>query len=174
MACFATSTILYRRRVLAHGLIAGALLLLLAPVRAEDEEHRVVVLSTSKGLYRTAADALVAELRTHSVSCELLVVSLTDREARREAFQRLRELKPDVIAASGGSMTQGVLEAVPNVPVVFYMVPNALDAPFLRANTPHRDRLAGVTSDVAPTGQIAWIQRTHPSCMRVAVLHSAH
>jgi ABC-type uncharacterized transport system substrate-binding protein len=69
-------------------------------------------------------------------------------------------------------VTADALETIPEAPVVFFMMPNALDANFLHDDSRHRARVAGVTSDVAPAQQVDWIRRTQPDRNRIAVLCS--
>jgi hypothetical protein len=47
------------------------------------------------------------------------------------ALARLAAANPTVIATAGGTATFVALDKVPDVPVVFFMVPNVLDAGFM-------------------------------------------
>lgn len=143
-------------------------------VRAADDSPRVVVLTTDQPTYRAASEAAMAELRAHGTTCELVVISTKDADARRESVNRLAVTAPGVILASGATLTDEVLEAIPKVPVVALMTPNALDTAAFGDDAPQRERLAGVTSDVAPRAQVEWLQTTVPDCKRVAVLCSAN
>lgn len=162
-----------RRRTRARALLCALCALLPSSALATDDSERIVVLTTSRGLYRVAAEATVARLQTAGANCELLVVSTQDAQARQETLERLRESASTLVVTGGATLTREALKTVPKAPVVFVMVPNALDASFLREGSPYVDRVAGVTSDVAPARQVDWIRRTHPKCQRVAVLCSA-
>jgi len=65
-------------------------------------------------------------------------------------------------------------QSLENVPVVFLMVPNALDAPFMADDFSERPRVTGVTSDISPVQQVQWIRTVHPGVRSIAVLHSSH
>lgn len=85
---------------------------------------------------------------------------------------QLVKLHPEIVVAPGANAVACVLKALPGVPVVFCMVPNALDRPFLAPDAPQKSQLAGVTPDVAPEAQIEWIHCLDPKLKRLAVLCS--
>jgi ABC-type uncharacterized transport system substrate-binding protein len=162
-----------RRRVLAGTLLCTALLVSPPANLAADNSARVVVAIPSTGPYRAPAESAIEHLRAQGVDCELLVVP-DDGQDRQETFEGLRTSSPAVILTGGVAITTETLEAVPKIPIVFFMVPNALDASFLDSNSPHRRRVAGVPMDVAPDDQVQWIRRTAPECRRLAVLCTEH
>ena len=90
-----------------------------------------------------------------------------------KALNKLTDARPDLIVTSGTKATSIVLEAIPDTPVIFCMVPNALDAPFMAPKSPHRKRLAGVTTDVPPDEQLEWIVRVHGESKTIGVLFSS-
>ncbi len=89
-----------------------------------------------------------------------------------QALKALIEERPAAIVTCGASATTLVLDRVPKTPVVFCMIPNALDMPFLAADSPHSRRVAGVAMDVSPGEQIGWIARLCREARHVCVLHS--
>jgi len=90
-----------------------------------------------------------------------------------EALEQLADAKPSVIAASGATATVLALKAIPDKPVIFFMLPNALDAPFMAEGSGSRPRVAGVATDPSPKDHVDWITKLHPASRRIAVLHSA-
>ena len=140
---------------------------------AQPESVRVAVLYGAKGPYETAAAALAETLRNSHVECTLIDIPANDDDARRAALEQLASTKPTLIAAGGTAATSLALDTVPEVPVVFFMVPNALDTPFLAEDSANRARVAGVSSDIDPAVQMEWVARTGRNVNRVAVLYSA-
>lgn len=136
------------------------------------DRPRVAVLFGDRGPYRPAAEALAASLRAAGHDCELVKLATGDAAAQQQAVERLLKYKPTLVATGGAGATVRALEAVPEVPVVFFLVPNALDAPFMASGSATAKRLAGVTSDIDPNQQIDWILKTYPKARRVAVLCS--
>lgn len=155
-------------------LLCPVLALLLPDALAAGDSERIVVLITSKAPYHAAADEIVKRLSADGRNCELTVVPGGDAHAQREVFERLRKSPPTVIVTGGATMTAEALAAIPDAPIVFFMTPNVLDADFLRQDSAHRDRVAGVPSDVAPAQQVDWIRQTRPNCKRIAVICSTH
>ncbi|MCK4342480.1 MAG: hypothetical protein KAY37_12240, partial [Phycisphaerae bacterium] len=144
------------------------------PALAQTSQARVAILFGAKGPYQTAADALAEELRAGGYESILIEWPAGDGEEREKALQQVVDFKPTVVATGGTTATMRALEAVPEVPVVFFMVPNALDAPFLADNFPARKRVAGIASDIDPAQQIDWLKRTSPMTGKTAVLCSSH
>lgn len=142
-------------------------------VLADDERssRTVVVLVGRPRIYQMAADAAVAAM--NDAALRVRTVRVTSDEALRAAVEQLRADPPDLVIATGTRLTQVALDAVPRVPVVFLVVPNIADAPFIQADSPHRGRVVGVTADIDPAEQIRWIRRLTPGCERLALLHTA-
>lgn len=155
---------------------AGAIVCPPSPAEAEPSSDRVVILITPRGPYRQAADELMRRAGADGLVCELVEVNDQGPSSLADTLERLRKAPPAVIVTGGTNMTEQVLKAIPEVPVVFFMAPNALDAFFLQESPRHdfRKRVAGVASDVAPMAQVDWFQRTQPHCKRIAVLCSPH
>jgi len=89
------------------------------------------------------------------------------------ALARLAEAGPVVVVTCGGTATLLALEKLPKTPVVFCTVPNALDMPFLAADSPDRKRVYGTTTDVAPQEQVEFMRQLCPGLKNVGVLYSA-
>jgi ABC-type uncharacterized transport system substrate-binding protein len=89
------------------------------------------------------------------------------------ALARLADAKPVVVVTCGATATLLALESIPKTPVVFCTVPNALDTSFLAQESPHRKRIAGTTTDVAPQEQVEWIHKLCPNLKNLGVLQSA-
>lgn len=165
-----------RARFAAHALAAllGSGLLFGAPAGGGEPAGagRVAVLCQTRGPYRPAADAIVAGVRAGGWEC-VLVELPEDDAGQREAVERLSKLQPVLVATGGATATTQALAWIADVPVVFFMVPNALDAAFLEPGRPYRARVAGVSSDVAPAEQLDWIARTRRGIKRIALLSSS-
>jgi ABC-type uncharacterized transport system substrate-binding protein len=86
------------------------------------------------------------------------------------AAARLVELRPKVVVAVGTAATSLALKALPEAPVVFCMVPNFSDRQFTEGEG-ELDRLAGVTTDIAPADQVRWIKRLCPSLKTLGILY---
>jgi ABC-type uncharacterized transport system substrate-binding protein len=153
---------------------AGLVALCTCPLlTAQEAPARIAVLCGAKGPYRVAAEATAKEL--NAAGHETVLIELPeegDAAARRQALDQLSKSKAALVAAGGAAATVEALKALPGTPVVFFMVPNALDAPFLRPNQEGPARISGIASDIAPSDQVDWIVRTSPGTKRVAVLSS--
>ena len=139
---------------------------------AADDPQRVTILISPKGSYRMAASAITARLTVSGIECNQIEVPPDNSHQNQTILKSLSESHPALIITGGSSLTTEVLESIPKVPVVFMLVPNTLDAAFLSENSPHRARIAGVSSDVVPAEQIEWIRKTAPLSKRIAVLCS--
>lgn len=134
---------------------------------------RVAILCSPYRSYREAADALQGVLESRGHACTLITLPKDgDKENRAKAIQSLIETKAAVIVTSGPNATMLALSAVPETPVVFFMVHNALDAEFLSSDSPHRQRVAGVAADVSPKDWLDWIGRLDPGASRLGILRS--
>ena len=144
------------------------------PVHAEGPQSaRVAIVFGHQHTYRQAAQALQRSLEAAGLEC---VAAELPKSGESDARDRLADLlatpKPTVIASAGAPATVFALQAFSDVPVVFFMVPNMVDAAFIGEDNPHRSRLAGVAADVSPDDRMEWIKRLHPACRNIAVLHS--
>jgi ABC-type uncharacterized transport system substrate-binding protein len=87
-------------------------------------------------------------------------------------LKALTEANPPVIVTCGPSATTLILENIPHAQVVFCMIPNALDMPFMALDSPYSKRVSGVAMDVLPADQVSWIARVSPNARHICVLHS--
>ncbi len=160
--------------VLLITLVSGSNPLRAAGPPADDSAVQVAVLFRANPSHREAATALnqtLAESGYESILIEL--PSGKDTAAQRQALDALAAAKPDVIATGGTKATLLALQHVADVPVIFFIVPNALDASFMSVDGPHRDRVAGITTDIAPDEQIRWLTSLCPGIQNVGILSSA-
>ncbi len=139
---------------------------------AETGGRKALLVFPEKDVYRQAADAIAQSLRGRGHTVELLPLPVADAESQRRAVETCRAQQPAVIVSGGTALTADMLRDVPGAAVVFFMVPNAADAPFLAESSPDRQRVAGVSSDVAPDQQIEWLQKTAPRVRRASLFHS--
>ncbi len=138
----------------------------------ENTDRPIAVLYRAKQSYQTAAKALETHLREHGTECTLIELPASkDKDGREAVRQRLIDMKPAAIATGGTSATTFALAVIPDVPVVYFLVPNARDASFAADDFEHRSRVAGVTSDISPTERIEWAIATRPGLSSIAILH---
>jgi len=160
------------------------------------EATKVVIAFTPHPLYREMVKNLETAVKEKKWAYSIVELPATDqetgdnpaREGEREAAatqpapqpasaqesrKRLEAARPTVIVAVGTEATYFALGAVARVPVVFCMVPNALDATFLAEGSRHKSRVAGVSTDVAPKEQIAWALKLDEEVKNIGVLYSA-
>ncbi len=146
------------------------------PLGAEDPAPpaRIAILFGPQRSYRAAAFALKASLERKGHRCiRVELARKNDKASREQVLKTL--IAPDIglIATAGNHATTFALEKTNKTPIVFFHVPNAPDAPFMRADRPtHPGRLSGVTIDVQPEAQLEWIKKLCPRVKAVAILHS--
>jgi len=177
-------------------LLACCTVLVIAPaLRAE--APRVAIVLTAAPAHREAAEALRETLSHQGCSCIVIQLSAArtpggEDEASPpnptaatttaptaegpspqvlEAVRHLRESRPQVVVSVGGGATALALQAVPDVPVVFCMVPNVLDRSFVAKGAGSAARLLGVTTDISPQLQVEQIRHLSPKATNVGLIH---
>ncbi|MCP4591940.1 MAG: hypothetical protein GY842_14495 [bacterium] len=141
--------------------------------RADDSEKRITIVSGTQRSYRQAAEVLREVLWERGHACALVELpERTDAAARTRVIQELREAKPHIVAVAGAAATTLVLESIQDAHVVFFMVPNSLDASFMTDRSAGKARVTGVPADASPEAQIDWIRKLNPQARRIGVLHS--
>ncbi len=135
--------------------------------------QRIVILYSDQRTYREASECLgkVLEERGYE-STQIELPSAEDATGHAIAVEKLKGVQPSVIIAAGNAATTLALEEVPTTPVVFFMVPNGRDAPYMQADSGYKDRVAGLTTDISPRDQVEWIARSHPEASCVVAFHS--
>lgn len=166
--------------------VAGAFV---APPASGAESVTVGIVLTGHKAYREVATEVEKELKKAGHSCLRIELPRKARKPTRTpasgkaadrkdpsngggGFKKLVSADPAVIVSVGLTATSATLENVPDKPVIFAMVANALDTPLLAKEHPHRSRLAGVAAHISPADQVAWIAELHPKAKKVAVFHS--
>jgi len=160
-------------------------------VRAAGNESRpVAIVLTPHTIYRAAATTIKDELTRAGHTC--IIVELphptppvsqpvdtktADSKPKppsptEKALAKLIDAHPSIIVTVGVTATTQTLARVPDTPVVFCMVPNALDMPALAKDHPDRRRLTGVPTDLAPREYINWFKKLHPEIRTIGILHS--
>lgn len=99
-------------------------------------------------------------------------VPATQGVPTEEARKRLAPNQPTIIVSIGTEATGLALEAIPQVPIVFCMIPNAQDSPLVAAGR-YKSRLAGVATDIAPAEQIRLTLEMSPEVKNMGAFHSA-
>lgn len=134
----------------------------------------VAVVYTSKRSYRLAAQSVAKSILAsgHSVSLIELPGSY-DAPEWDAALRKLEKLEPAVVVTGGRVATEWALHSLPDALVVYFMVPNIRDALFLKKAARQGRFITGVSVDVSPKSQVAWVSRVAPSARKIAILHSA-
>ncbi len=143
-----------------------------APAIAKGAGARVAVVFAQSRIYEASAAELAKHLAVAGHKCTSIPLPFGDDAGVESALERLVALRPTVVAAGGTAATQQVLESVPDVPVVYFMVPNARDAAFVSPKHPDHHRVCGVAADVDPAAQLRWVRKSHPTAQKVCVLFS--
>jgi putative ABC transport system substrate-binding protein len=143
-------------------------LLVLSATAGAAPPHKIALFYPAESPYRAAAKALRAQLddKTYSFT---VIEAAGDRAPDKSDVQRVVAAKPDLIVAGGTRSVLAAREALPNVPVVYFMVPNILDTPLAPKRGRPPPHTTGVTSDVDPNEQLDWILRTSPRARRIAI-----
>lgn len=169
-----------RRAAAAIGLLATALC---GPTLATAQAGPIAILSTVHPTYQQAADSAENSLKAAGQSVVQVSVPKGSRAqlhaatATQPASSILPALQPlaeaAVVLTVGDEATYIALEALPKTPVVFCMIPNALDMPFLADDYPHRSRLTGVTTDTDGDSLIGWAKSLCPNIKTLCIPCSA-
>ncbi len=147
-----------------------------APSSTADQRKtkpRIAVLRGSLSSYRDASNVLRDELSARSCDVELFVLpKRADAVQASQLVERVLQFQPDVIATAGLKASETVVSASPGIPVVYFLVPNVLDASFINSAGSNGTRVVGVSSDLSPAARISWVQRVDADATHIAVLHS--
>lgn len=87
------------------------------------------------------------------------------------AVEKLIAAKPRAVVSVGLMATTAAMRAIPDKPVVFAMVANALDTPVMAGDRPGGGP-TGVAAEISPADQVDWIKET-AGARNVAVFHSS-
>jgi putative tryptophan/tyrosine transport system substrate-binding protein len=135
----------------------------------------VGVVYGSQASYRDAVTALQKSLESRKYRCILIELPKAgEKGGEKEVLARLEEAKPRVLVGVGNPAMSLIRQSKLKVPVVFCMVPNALDASFLDETDKTRVPPAGVTTDIDPAEQIGWIRKLCPDIRSIGILYSTH
>jgi ABC-type uncharacterized transport system substrate-binding protein len=136
-----------------------------------NQDGSVAIVYTAKSRYIRAATALETTLRLRGLkTVSIQLPAKGGSKERLTAIEKLKRIDPSVVATGGVVATELILAELPDADVVFFMVPNALDTTFLSDASPYLHRVAGVTSDVSPMEQVAWIHSLMPAVSRLTIL----
>ncbi len=132
------------------------------------EPRRVTLVTTPHPTYLSAAKVIEESLAKSGVHLSRLEL----KEKTPQFARELRKTNPDLIITVGSIATETVLTDGPNVPVVHSMVPNAADLVLPNENDQATKRTTGVTTDVSPTDQLAWIAMLAPEVRTIGLPYS--
>ena len=154
-------------------LAVAALTIVCAAGRAVGAEPVRIAILCSTHAYHEAITTIEAELEKSGHQCIRVELPSSDGNSQlKEALVQLSQIRPAVIVTSGARAAAVALEKIEQVPVIFCLVPNALDRSFMAGNSRHRARVAGATTDIAPREQVKWLRETQPRPRNIAILYS--
>jgi len=161
------------RRAITTLAVVALTMLCVAGRAAGTEPVRIAILCPAHKSYREAVTVIEAELEKSGHQCIHVELPSDGENSQLEAaLAQLSQIRPAVIVTAGAEATTVALEATEQVPVIFCLVPNALDQSFMAGNSRHRARLAGATTDIAPREQVKWLRETRPRTRNIAILYS--
>ncbi len=132
----------------------------------------VAIVRGSLSVYKEAADTCQRMLNKNGFNCKIYTLP---KKASRETISKwldvVRQENPRLIVTVGAKSTKHILAGIKNTPVVFTMVPNMLDASFIKPGN-FRHRMTGISSDASPQQRISWLTNTDSTIRRIAILHS--
>jgi len=143
---------------LAGGLVLGSRLALAVEV--------AVLKSAAPASWRQAIDALRRAARVHRVTEYELAA---DAAQAQQAVAGLRG-RAAVLVALGPGPALAARAGLPDLPLVYAMVPDPAAVGLLPAPAPH---VAGVTFEVPVRNQLAAFRLVNPRAVRIGVLHTA-
>ncbi len=166
-----------------------AFILLATPVSLPAAE--VVILTTAHPSYEKASASIEKELGRKGHTHQVITLpksspsgsnrdgdDAAENHARDpklvRALEQLRDADPAAIVALGEDATLTAHKHSTEIPIISSMVTNWLDLPSSRGGKIESQRWAGVTMDVQPEAQLAWIRMVDPGTRSLAVFSSDH
>jgi ABC-type uncharacterized transport system substrate-binding protein len=132
---------------------------------------RVLVLRGHQVTYEEATRGFLAELEDEALRCEVIVLpKAPTSEDLKTLRDRIVASQADWVATAGSRATKLALGCVDRKRVLFFMVPNVLDSPFVRDAS--QQPRAGVAAGVSPERWVAWLRAWTPADQRVGLLAS--
>lgn len=141
-----------------------------AHAAGDEPPARVAIFYGQAERYEIVAEGIEERLRRDKHELISIVFPASGIDEQRHALNQLRAFRPTIIAAGGTTATVKALSAVSDVPVVFFMVPNALDAPFLSEGGAGAERVTGVAAGADPADQARGVRALTPEVHKLAVL----
>jgi putative ABC transport system substrate-binding protein len=147
-----------------------------AEVWAKDKDKTpdtVTILSGPQASYREAVKALQKVLESRGTRCLLVELPKPDQKTEeKKVLAELTATPPQLYVGVGTQAVSLIRQTGPKVPLVFCMVPNLLDAPFWDEKPEKRTAPAGVTTDIDPKEQVAWIKKICPELKTLGIFYS--
>ncbi|MFA5863131.1 MAG: ABC transporter substrate binding protein [Phycisphaerae bacterium] len=123
--------------------------------------------------YRDAVLSMQKFLESQECKCVLVELPKPDQNVEDNTIlARLSGIKPQVFVGVGTQAVAIIRQSDPKIPMVFCMIPNVLDAPFWDEKNKNQFAPAGVSTDIDPDEQIAWIKRIAPEIKNIGVFFS--
>lgn len=181
-------------------MIAASLAFLwpLSTQAAKNERGLIGIVTISNPTYKIISETMIAQYEKEGYQCLSLeiprnVIDLLDASHPHDStsssapaapapeglmtvlnnmFKPLRDAQPNIIITLGETATSATVRIFNKVPVIFCMVPNGPDLLARVREESNTSFVCGITSDIAPAEQWAWMVRIHPQGRRVGILFS--
>lgn len=181
-------------------IIAASLLLLwpLVAGPAEPERRVIGIVTIPNPTYKSLSENIVSRFESEGYKCLRLEIprdiierleppgsaNSTTSSAPGDAegedlatildriFKPMSEARPMLVIGLGETATVATVRTFTKVPVIFCMVPNGPDLVTRARKESSTSFVSGITSDIAPAEQLAWINKIHPQGRRVGILCS--
>jgi len=96
-----------------------------------------------------------------------------DAKDKEKIIQEVAGQKPNLLLTIGREATAFAAEKIPDLPMIFCMVPNAFDLPYSAKENPQHARFAGITTDIDPKELMEWITKAVAKPKNLVILYSA-
>ncbi len=182
------------------GIIVASLFLIwpLVAQSADPERCVIGIVTIPNPTYKTLSETIISKFEKEGYTCVSLEIprNLIERldspgptssttstapEAAEDEdlttileqiFKPLRDAQPTIVLGLGETATVATVRIFTKIPVMFCMVPNGPDLLARVRGESRTSSVSGITSDIAPAEQFAWMARIHPQGRRVGVLFS--
>ena len=142
--------------------------------QSRDAAGHILIITGMNERYVEAARAMQASLQRSGTTCELIELPPPrDASAINAVAEKIKSGSTSIVAASGEQAVRFSMESLPEAKVVYFMIPNAMDADWVADPEKFGHRTAGISAEPAPEERLAWIRRVAPQTRRLALLYSA-
>jgi len=135
------------------------------------EKTILIVKSSSSDPFLKAVEGLKKEIRKSQVEAIFVEYDLSDESnPEPQIAQKIRDLKPDLIATVGSRSTAIVSQKIKDIPIVFCMVLNPVSSRFVQSMGSSGNNLTGASLDIPVEIQLEKFKLLVPSLKKLGVL----